>query len=202
MPSSNKGQTLPPEPLTRDEVEALLRACSHRAPTGIRNRALLVLLWRGGLRIGEALALKPKDLDNEQGTVRVLRGKGSKYRVVGLDPQAWAVVQRWIDTRAKLGINGRRRLFSTLQGKPIEQAYVRALLPRLGRKVGIEKRVHAHGLRHTHASELRQEGIDVGIISKQLGHSSIATTARYLDHVAPQAVIDTMRARVWEPTTG
>ena len=75
-------------------------------------------------------------------------------------------------------------------------------LPRLGRKVGIEKWVHAHGLRHTHASELRQEGIDVGIISKQLGHSSIATTARYLDHVAPQAVIDTMRARVWEPTTG
>ena len=79
---------------------------------------------------------------------------------------------------------------------------MRALLPRLGRKVGIEKRVHAHGLRHTHASELRQGGIDVGIISKQLGHSSIATTARYLDHVAPQAVIVTMRARMWKPTTG
>ncbi len=180
-------------------MEGLLKACSHRAPTGSRNLALIVLLWRGGLRIGEALALKPKDLDTKQGTVRVLRDKGSKYRVVGLDPQAWAVVQRWIDTRAKLGINGRRRLFSTLQGKPIEQAYVRALLPRLGRKVGIEKRVH--GLRHTHASELRQEGIDVEIISKQLSHSSIATTARYLDHVAPQAVIDTMRARVWKPTT-
>ena len=201
MPSSSGGRTLAPEPLTRGEVEALLKACSNRAPTGIRNRALIVLLWRAGLRIGEALALHPKDLDAQQATVRVLRGKGRKHRVVGLDPQAWAVVQRWIDIRAKLGIDGRRRLFCTLQGKPLDQAYVRALLPRLGRKAGIEKRVHAHGLRHTHASELRQEGIDVGIISKQLGHASIATTARYLDHVAPQAVVDAMRARAWRPTT-
>ena len=146
--------------------------------------------------------MHPKDLDAKQGTVRVLRGKGSKHRVVGLDPQAWAVLQRWIDAGAKLVINGRRRLFCTLRGKPIDQAYVRALLPRLGRKAGIEKRVHAHGLRHTHASKLRQEGVDMDIISKQLGHSSIATTARYLDHVAPQAVIETMRARKWAPTTG
>ena len=57
-------------------------------------------------------------------------------------------------------------------------------------------------LRRTHASELRQTGIDVGIISKQLGHSSIATTARYLDHVAPQAVVDAMRARAWKRTAG
>ena len=117
------------------------------------------------------------------------------------DPQAWAAVQRWIDSRSKLGIDGRRRVFCALKGKPLDQAYVRALMPRLGRKAGIEKRVHAHGLRHTHASELRQEGIEVGIISKQLGHASIATTARYLDHVAPQAVVETMRAREWRPTT-
>ena len=111
------------------------------------------------------------------------------------------MVQRWIDIRSKLGIDGHRRLFCTLLGKSLDQASVRSLLPRLGRKAGIKKRVHAHGLRHTHASELRQEGIDVGIISKQLGHSSIATTARYLDHVVPQAVVDTMRARTWKPTT-
>ncbi len=77
------------------------------------------------------------------------------------------------------------------------EAYVRVFLRRLARKAGIEKRVHPHGFRHTHAAELRSEGVDVGIISKQLGHRSIATTARYLDHIAPQDVIEAMNARAW-----
>ncbi|MCA9905334.1 MAG: site-specific integrase, partial [Anaerolineae bacterium] len=55
----------------------------------------------------------------------------------------------------------------------------------------------AHGLRHTHAAELRTEGVDIGIISRQLGHRSIATTATYLDHIAPVAVTEAMRGRVW-----
>ena len=78
-------------------------------------------------------------------------------------------------------------------------AYIRVLLPRLGRKAGIERRVHAHGFRHTHAAQLRAEGVDIGIISKQLGHRSIATTARYLDHIAPQQVIEAIRGRSWQP---
>jgi len=78
-------------------VRALIRATSNRAPTGIRNRALLVLLYRGGLRAGEALALLPKDLDERQGTVRVLHGKGDKARLVGLDEGAWGILQRWLD---------------------------------------------------------------------------------------------------------
>lgn len=193
----NAGRKLPPEPLTRDEVEALLQACSNQAPTGVRNRALIVLLWRAGLRVGESLALRPKDLDHVAGTVHILHGKGNKNRVVGLDPQAWAVVQRWIDTRARLKINGHCRLFCTLQGKPMQQSYVRALLPRLGRKANVQKRCHAHGLRHTHASELRRENVDIGVISKQLGHASISMTAKYLDHLCPRVVIDTMRGRRW-----
>ena len=195
--NANKGQKLPVEPLTTEEVEKLIKGCSNRAPTGVRNRALIVLLWRGGLRISEALSLRPKDLDAAKGTVSVLHGKGDKSRVVGLDPQAWAVLQRWLDTRAARKINGRRRVFCTLEGKPLQASYVRNLFPRLARKVGIEKRVHPHGLRHTHASELRSEGVDIGIISKQLGHSSTATTARYLDHVCPKAVIDAMKNRSW-----
>jgi integrase len=70
-------------------------------------------------------------------------------------------------------------------------------LHRLGHAAGIAKRVHPHGLRHTHAAELRAEGIDIGIISKQLGHTSIATTARYLDHIAPVAVIAIIAGRSW-----
>ena len=71
------------------------------------------------------------------------------------------------------------------------------MLKRLAARAGIDKRVHAHGLRHTHAAQLRAEGIDIAIISRQLGHASISTTARYLDHIAPTAVIDAIRNRTW-----
>jgi len=193
----NKGRRLPPEVLTRDEVIALMGGCSRRAPTGLRNQALIVILWRAGLRIGEALALRPKDLDPSRGTVRVLSGKGGTSRVVGLDAEAWAVIQRWLDKRKELGIHGHRALFCTLKGTSLRATYVRSLFPRLAKKAGITKRVHPHALRHTHACELRVEGVDVGIISKQLGHASIATTARYLDHISPTAVIEAMQRRTW-----
>jgi integrase len=75
--------------------------------------------------------------------------------------------------------------------------YVRRMLPDLAAKAGIDKRVHAHGLRHTHAAELRTEGVDIGIISKQLGHHSISTTAHYLDHIAPHSVLTAIQKRSW-----
>lgn len=193
----NKGKKLPVEILTNEEVGKLILACSNRAPTGIRNRALIVCLWRCGLRVSEALALRPKDIDSKAGTIRVLHGKGNKARVCGIDPQGLAVIQRWLDRRAELGITGRSPAFCTLDGSGIASVYVRNLLRRLGSKAGIEKRVHPHGLRHTHASELRQEGIDIGIICRQLGHANTAVTARYLDHVCPKSVVETMQNRVW-----
>jgi Phage integrase family len=77
---ANKGHHYPAEILTPDEVRALITACSNRAPTGVRNRALIVLLYRAGCRISEALRLLPKDLDRTAGTVTVLRGKGGRRR--------------------------------------------------------------------------------------------------------------------------
>ena len=194
---ANKGKKLPPEPLTLAEVEALLKQCSRRAPTGLRNAAMIVLLWRGQLRISEALGLMPRDLDPEAGTVRIRHGKGDKCRVVGLDSGAWAVVGRWLVARKALGFNGRNAVLCTLDGEPMEAAYVRALLPRLARKAGIEKRVHAHGLRHTGAFELANEGHPIHVIQAQLGHTSLATTDRYIRHLNPTAVVETMKARTW-----
>ncbi len=197
-PPANKGKRYPAEILTDDEVRALLKVCSTRAPTGIRNRALIVALYRGGLRISEALALKPKDLDRKAGTVRVLQGKGGKDRTVGFDPTAFAMIEQWLDRRASLRINGRHRIFCTLDGKPLKTAYVRALLPRLAAKAGIEKRVHAHGLRHTHAAELAHEGVPMNVIQAQLGHANLGTTSRYLAHIAPAEVIRVMQGREWD----
>jgi integrase/recombinase XerD len=194
---ANKGRTFPAEILTPDEVRGLLRACSTRAPSGVRNRALITLLYRGGLRLGEALALMPKDLDPQQGTITVLHGKGDRRRTVGLDPEAMALVLRWADRRKSLGVDGRHRLLCTLEGRPLKPSYVRTLLPRLAAKAGISKRCHPHGLRHTMAYELMMEGIPVPIIMRQLGHASLATTQRYLDHIAPRDLIEAMQARTW-----
>lgn len=193
---ANKGNLYPPEPLIRDEIQRLIRACSHRAPTGIRNRSLIVVMYRGGLRVSEALALERKDLDPRSGSIRILHGKGDNARTVGLDATAFDMIERWIDVRSSLRIT-RGPLFCTLNGTRLSCSYVRKMLPRMAQRAGIEKRVHAHGLRHTHAAELAAEGVPINVISRQLGHSNVGTTSRYIDHIAPQQVIDAMRRREW-----
>lgn len=194
---SNKGKKYPAEPLTPDEARAIFNACSQRAPTGIRNRALLVTLYRAGLRISEALCLLPKDLDADAGSLRVLQGKGKTSRLVGLDAGALAVIQVWMERRARLGISGRAPLFCTLAGEPMKSAYIRAMLPRLARRARIAKRVHAHGFRHSFAFALANEGTPMHVIQSALGHSCLATTDRYVRHVAAPAVVQTLRSREW-----
>jgi integrase len=193
---ANRGLRFPPEVLTRGEVMALMDACSKRGE-GIRNRALIAVLYRSGLRISEALALRPKDIDLDRGAIRVLHGKGDRARTVGIDEGGLGYVRSWLAWRTAHGLDGKYTVFCQCNGRRLEASYVRTMLPRLGRRAGIEKRVHAHGMRHTHAAEMRSEGIDIGIISKQLGHRSIATTARYLDHIAPYAVVEAVRGRLW-----
>jgi site-specific recombinase XerD len=193
QPAANAGQTFPPEPLTPAEVAAVIGQCSARSRTGIRNRALLTLLYRSGLRISEALALKPASIDFALHSCRVLHGKGNKATTRGFHPSADDALARWIDTRKDLGLrNG--PLFCTLDGGPLSDRYVRNLLHRLGAGAGIEKRVHPHGLRHTFAVELEQAGEPVTTISKLLGHSSIAVTARYLDHLTNDQAVAALAA--------
>jgi site-specific recombinase XerD len=189
----NKGRKFPPEPLTPGEVAAIIGECSARSRTGIRNRALLTLLYRSGLRVSEALALKPSDVDLKRHTCRVLHGKGDKATVRGFHPSADDALARWIDTRKGLGLrNG--PLFCTLDGGPLSDRYVRNLMHRLADRAGIEKRVHPHGMRHTFAGELRAAGMDVVAISKLLGHSSIAVTNRYLDHLTNDRAVAALEA--------
>lgn len=179
----------PAEILSPKDIGLLMDACGEGAWTAARNRALIAVLYRSGLRIGEAVALEPKDIDLDAGTIRVLRGKGGRARTVGIDPAWGEVVGAWLAVRARLGHGPRGAVFVSRGRAAMTPAHCRRLLAQFGRRAGIERRVHPHGLRHTHAAELREEGVDVGVISKQLGHRSIATTARYLDHIAPQDVI-------------
>lgn len=196
LPRPAPRRRLPPQVLTDAEVRALIDAIPPTVP-GLRNRALLTILYRSGLRIAEALALLPGDIDWAECKVLVAEAKGGRPRIAGIDPGAGAAVATWEARRAELGRRPDEPLLCTVWGTRLTTAYVRRLLPRLAAKAGVRKRVHAHGLRHTHASQLRQEGIDIGIISRQLGHRSIVTTAIYLDHIAPRAVLEAMRRRAW-----
>ena len=199
MVPANKGRKLPPELLTPEEVRGLLGACSSTAPTGVRNRALVAILYRGGLRLDEALALLPGDVDVAGGVIHVGRPTSGHARQAGIDPTALAIVERWLDVRGALGLGDASPLFCTLSGGPIHPAYVRQLLPRLAEKAGIAKRVHAQGLRYTHAAELAAEGMPAELIQAQLGHESLASTGRYLRRTSPTDRLHAVQRREWKP---
>src|SRR4051812_6728813 len=107
---ANKGRKYPAEPLTPDEAQALVDAIGGKGPLAVRNRALVALMWRSGLRVSEALALRPSDLDERAGTVRVREGKGRKDRVAVIDGKALSYVHAWLEVRKGLGLNGRQPL--------------------------------------------------------------------------------------------
>ncbi len=205
-----KGRKFPPEPLTRDEVAALISQCRTRGPCGHRQRTLLVVLYRAGLRCAEALALKPSDVDLKEGTIRVLFGKGRKNRTVGIDAHAVDIVGRYMEVRRTtllaLGdaqVARKAKLFCTLSrtaiGRPLNPSYVRNWCKRLARQAGLDKRVHPHGMRHTLAVEMVHENIPLSEIQTALGHANAATTDTYLKGVAPAQTIARMRDRDWSP---
>ena len=198
--NGRNGSTLDADLLTPQEIELLMRTCSRRAPTGVRNRALIAVLWRCGLRIGEVRGLAVKDFDPESGTLVVQRGKGGKRRVVGVDSGTTALIGQWLELRRELGLPaGGAPLFCSLAGKPLDLSYVRHVLPRLARKAGIERRVHAHGLRHAFAVDMVRSGAPLYVVRDALGHASVATTQVYLSRVGAHEAVEAMRNREWSP---
>lgn len=197
--------TRPIEPLTEAEVDAMIRAASPDYPSGARARALVALGAYAGLRVGELLALRPKDVNLETLDIAVLHGKGDKQRAPSMLPAGALHVDRWLRKRQELGIKGgpllctvskgRNALCGDMQpGRPIQRPYVARLLLRLAEKAGIEKRVHPHGLRHTHAHLLALQGVLVTDIRDQLGHSNLSTTSRYLEKFSPSGRAERIQA--------
>lgn len=176
--TSTKGRKFPPEAYTRAEVFGLIDAQSATSPSGLRNRALIWMLYRTGLRITEALDLTLKDLDRPK--VTVLRGKGGKRRTVAMSPDAWAALDVWLAVRKTKPIPPGSSVFCGMRGQYIGHGYVRQFLARSKARAGVAKRVHAHGFRHTFASELAEEGVDLVVIQQALGHASLSQTATYL----------------------
>ncbi len=100
---TNKGLRYPADPPTVEEIVAVMRAAGNGAD-GARLRALIVILWRAGLRIGEALELAETDLDRSRGAVLVRRGKGGRRREVGMDRSAWSQLEAWMEIRGRLPV--------------------------------------------------------------------------------------------------
>lgn len=163
--------------LSEAEVQRLLLAASERAPTGVRNRAFVALLYCSALRVGEALALAPRDVDPEAGTIQV---KGLRQRTAHLFASAAPYLETWQGLRDGLGLPARAPLFCTLAGEPLEPAYVRAMLARLGRRAGLGKRIHAHLLRHSAAARMGRAGLAAEELASQLGHRAARSTRRVL----------------------
>lgn len=184
------GTKYPAETLTVEEIQAMLSACT-RGAVGLRNRAMLYVLWRCGLRVSELLALRASDINPD--SVRVLHGKGDKARTVGLDAEAAAIVGQWMERRRSLGLRG--PVFSTLKGEALHTNAVREMLKRLAGKAGVERRVTPHTFRHTFAAAAARQ-IPVHMVQNALGHTSLATTSRYVSHLGGAAV-DAVRNMQW-----
>ena len=150
-------------------------------PDGVRLRGVIVVLWRAGLRISEALALNETDLDPDRGAVLVRHGKGDKRREVGMDRWAWAHLDPWLALRTGLPLGA---LFCVLRGptrgRPCAPAGIRAQLHHAAATAGVRRRFAPHQLRHAHAVEMSREGISLIVIQRQLGHADLAITSRYL----------------------
>jgi integrase len=202
MTPANKGQRFASEVLTPDEFKRLLAQIVGNSPTALRNRALILTIQRGGLRVSEGSDLKPTDIDLKRGTLKVREAKYNRKRTVGLDAPAVKALEEWMAARDKLGWPKSAYLFGSIYsrkgakgGGRLHTSYLRRLLPQLAREAKINKRVHPHILRHTRAYELASEGVPVNVIQKALGHKSLATTSEYLDHVAADDVVSAMTGK-------
>ena len=184
------------------QVERLLVACSE-GYSGVRDRALIALQYRTGLRPGEALGLPHSALRNGGAvmTVYVEHPKGwdnadhpTPPREIGIDPRTADTLRAWLEARG----DAPGPLFTNRQGEALSARYWRAQVARLGRRAGIERRCHPHGFRHSFAHSIAGETNDLDLTSKALGHSDLRTTQIYLSELTgTEEVISTTANRTW-----
>ena len=179
-----------PKALTIEQVERLLAAPSPDEPIGLRDRALLELLYATGARVSEAVSLDVDDL--AYGDVLRLRGKGDKERIVPVGSYARAAVDAYLTrVRPELAAKGRAtaRLFLGARGAPLSRQSAWLVIRAAAERAQITAEVSPHTLRHSFATHLLQGGADVRVVQELLGHASVATTQIYT-HVSVDALRD------------
>lgn len=184
-----------PKVLAREEVAALMRAPNLDAPTGLRNRCILELMYRCGLRVGETCKLELRDIHWRDSKIHLRPEitKGGVEAVAYLDQTAEQLLERWKPVRRRYAA-GKPHLFTTLHGGPVDRKYCWAMMRRYARRAGIDRPVNPHMLRHTYATELLADGFDVREVQQLLRHADIRTTVVYT-HLHEAALQERIRAR-------
>lgn len=170
-----------PEVLTVAEVEALISACDTRTPYGIRDRAILELMYSSGLRVSEVVLLEFQHLDLEEQMLR-LWGKGFKERIVPFGERAKEALLAYLKGARRFLLKGRRSKYIFISGptgKPLSRQSVWNMVKRCALQAGITKHITPHTLRHTFATHLLEGGAELRVVQEFLGHSDIATTQVY-----------------------
>jgi len=198
--SPRRGQALP-RVLSPEEVARLLAQPDPREPEGLRDRAMLELLYSSGLRVSELVGLDVGDVDLESELLRVV-GKGDKERVVPVGSYAVRALQAYLALGRPRLARRSPALFVGRAGRRLTRQWVWASLRRYARAAGISRVVTPHVLRHSFATHLLEGGADLRSVQELLGHANIATTQVYT-HVARQhvrQVFDRAHPRdAWEP---
>ncbi len=169
-----------PHVLGLEEVQRLLEAPDTGSPLGLRDRALLELLYATGLRVSEAVSLRVGDLDMAAGLLRCL-GKGGRERLVPVGDEALRVTGAYLRQARPRLLKGRpsRYLFLNRRGQPLTRQTVWKLLKRYAKRAGIDRQVTPHTLRHSFATHLLENGADLRAVQEMLGHADIVTTQIY-----------------------
>ena len=193
--AKNKGLRFPADPPPVEEIIAVMGAAGS-GPGGARLRALIIVLWRAGLRISEALDLAETDLDRSRGAVLVRAGKGGRRREVGMDRWAWGQLTSYLEIRATLPVGA---LFCVIHGPTAgrrwEASAARKQLRRTAEAAGVRRRFAPHQLRHAHAVELAHEGVPLVVIQRQLGHCNLGVISIDLQGIDSSEIIETAHSR-------
>lgn len=200
--NTNRGRKFPPDPIRPEEFALMLENCvpltSGRLGelSALRLRCLLVILYRTGLRISEALALYEHDLRPNERAIVVRHGKGDKRRIVLVDEWGWREIQHWLTVRPEIPAGA---LLPVLRGdgagNVMTSPDVRRQMAQLRKRCGMRRRVNPHAFRHGFAVDVSREGVPLYSLQGQLGHARLDVTERYLRGIDPMERLAPIGAR-------
>jgi len=177
---SPKPEQLLPKTINQKDVIQLLESIETSDPLGMRDRALIELLYSSGLRLGEIMEALLENLYLEEGHIRVT-GKGNKTRIVPIGKKALEAINNYLEKGRKKLVNSKStsHIFLSIRGKKLSPSRIWQIVKERSKRANINSPIHPHQLRHSFATHLLSGGADLRIIQELLGHADISTTQTY-----------------------